>query len=63
LVEVVIGRVVVFGDDFIQRCISAGLHFVDLVGFFADQSRASGEVNRSPLKQAAGAPSAGVSVR
>jgi hypothetical protein len=61
-VEVIIHRVHVFGDDFVELCVAAGLDFVDVVGFFADKPHRADEVDSSALEVAGVSPAVGVAL-
>jgi hypothetical protein len=61
-VEVIIARIVVFGDDFVELCVAAGLDFVDIVGFLADEPERASQVNWASLEESAGVSPAGLAV-
>jgi hypothetical protein len=61
-VEGVVARVVVFGDDFVQRSISTGLHLLDIVGFLSDEPHGDLQMDWSTLEESAGVASTGLPV-
>jgi hypothetical protein len=60
--EVIVGWVVVLGDDLMWLCVATGLYFVNVVGFFSDEPDWSCQVDLSSLEEAAVVSPAGLLV-